>query len=156
MMKFFLLISSFVLHPTIVSGADWKFFSEPYSMINLLNLNIYKIFHFCPHMIFDQILNGTPIFFSKFEDQWTGEFFFPACQYHWECRKSSEKDWEHTVFILRTSTCGCPHMMTEVFKKRYKSRKSLQTIKFWTHFQKKLTFCNQWSIFYWILVIFSF
>ena len=64
MMKFFLLISSFVLHLTSVSGADWKFFSEPYSMINLLNLNIYKIFHFCPHMIFDQILNGTPIFFS--------------------------------------------------------------------------------------------
>ena len=53
-----------------------KFFSEPYSMINLLNLNIYKIFHFCPHMIFDQIINGTPIFFSKFEDLWTGEFFF--------------------------------------------------------------------------------
>ena len=26
-------------------------------------------------MIFDQILNGTPIFFSKIEDLWTGEFF---------------------------------------------------------------------------------
>ena len=137
--KFFFINFSFVLHLTSVSGADWNLFSEPYSMINLLNLNIYKIFHFCPNMIFDQILNGTPIFFSKFEDQWTGDFF-PACQYHWECRKSSEKDREHTVFILLTSTCGCPPMMTEVFKKRYKSRNWLQTIKFWTHFQKNWLF----------------
>ena len=43
---------------------------------------------------------------------------------------------KNAVFILRTPTCGCPHMMTVVFKKRYKSRKSLQNIKFWTHFQK--------------------
>ena len=106
-------------------------------MINLLNLNIYKIFHFCPHMIFDQILNGTPIFFPSLKTCEPMNFFF-ACQYHWECRKSSEKDWEHTVFILRTSTCGCPPMMTEVFKNGTNHEKASRPSNFGHIFKKKL------------------
>ena len=147
MMKFFLLISSFVLHLTSVSGADWKFFSEPYSMINLLNLNFYKIFQFCPHMIFDQILNGTPIFFSKFEDLWTGEFFFLLANTIGNVEKVLKKIGNTQFSFYGHQRVGVPPWWRRFSKNGTNHEKASRPSNF-GHIFKKNDFCNQWSIFY--------
>ena len=122
-------------------------------MINLLNLNIYKIFHFCPHMIFDQILNGTPIFFSKFEDLWTGEFFFLLANTIGNVEKVLKKIGNTQFSFYGHQRVGVPPWWRRFSKNGTNHEKASRPSNF-GHIFKKIVCCNQWSIFHSILVIF--